>query len=149
MSDLARDRAQRIFLLKCSIFSNFKDGNFNLTIREIFQDAGISHYSVLDCASLLGEVIQDPLIQIRTVSGSLVIDPSFSLEQQVIISTNPLYEQSFIDFVNERIGRTIEALRMSPIELRRMESIRDEGNFITKLQQLAILLRQHPRPYFF
>lgn len=144
----ASDRGQRLFLIKSVIYCKFKEGDINPTIRTIFHESGMSHFKPQECGILFLEAVQDPLIEIKSKTEPFTTDNAFNLDLDILISINPLYEKQFIDFVNKRMEKVIDNLRMSPVELRKMQEIQKESNVVTKLRNLIILLRCDPIPHF-
>ncbi|HEV2192547.1 MAG TPA: hypothetical protein VGR54_02885 [Nitrosopumilaceae archaeon] len=144
----ASDRGQRIFLIKCVIYCKFKEGDVNPTIRTIFHESGMSHFKPQECGALFLDVIQDPMIEIKSKTEPFTTGNVFNLDLDILISINPSYEKRFIDFVNKRMEVVIDSLRMSPVELRKMQTIQAESNMVTKLRNLIMLLRYDPIPHF-
>ncbi len=142
----ATDQGQRIFQLKCIIYLKFKNGENPTTINSIFEEAGMSHFPPKIKQTFWMNCIGDPLINIRLTNTSEF--EIFNLDQLILISTNPFYEKKFLEFIDKRLERVIELMRMSPIELRFLEKIQKESDSSNKLKAIVEFTKRHPRPLF-
>lgn len=150
----ATENGERLFIIKCVLYCKFTEGFGNPTIRKVIQEAGMSHFSPKDCGLFFLEASKDPMIQISskfepfTEGDKSEEGDKFNLDLDVLIAINPFYEKQFLDFIDKRMEKVIELLRMSPIELRQMEDIQKETNKVEKIRRLIMFLRKNPRPYF-
>lgn len=148
MMNGATDRGQRIFLIKCALFISAKKGKINPTIREIIEKTGILHFPPDVIGNFFLEASKDPMIIISSKFEPFTTNNKFNLDLDIIIEIKHEGESKFLEFIDVRIEKVLEKLRMEPINLSRMEEINDEQNKLIKLEKLMIFLRHHPIPFF-
>ena len=144
----ATDRGQRIFLIKCALFISAKKGKINPTIREIIKKTGILHFPSNVIGNFFLEASKDPMIIISSKFEPFTTNNKFNLDLDMIIEIKHEGESKFLEFIDARIEKVLERLRMEPINLSRMEEINAEQNKLIKLEKLMMFLRYHPIPFF-
>lgn len=148
MLDGASELGQWMFLLRTALYYRWKEGLGETTIRQIFHDVGMSHFSPEHCQSLFLRFVGDRMIQINSIVEPFTTGNVFNLDTDILIAINTNEESKFLDFVDERLARLIQSFGHSPIERQQLEEIHKITNVIEKLRSLIKFLRKHPKPLF-
>ena len=144
----ASEKGQRLFLLICAMYCRWKIGLGKTTIRQIFYDSGMSHFSPEHCQSLFLELPGNPLIQINSKVEPFTTGNKFNVDTEILIAVNTIVEKQFIDFIDQRLSTILQNASLSIPELNQLKEIQNDTHPIDKYKKLIMFLRKCPRPLF-
>lgn len=144
----ASEKGQRVFLLICAMYCRWKIGLGKTTIKQIFFDSGMSHFSPEHCQTLFLEIPGNPLVQISSKVEPFTTGNKFNLDTEILIAVNTTVEKQFIDFINKRLNIILQKAFLSIPELNQLEEIQKNTHPVEKYKKLIMFLRKCPRPLF-